>query len=222
MDDHPFAHLGSWRVVVIIGGIIAVILFLSFLLTAFSSGENRTQNTGVQNAGLPGSSNVVIPTSSQPYVASINGGAEQYRGNTFSVLYPSSWNVGESESLGSMVTTFGEDTGSNSASPQLIVSTLAKTSATYSLLDGKEALRLSGYQESTVKVDGIQADQLTGVYPPKSMQSQTSSDQLFWQTNIYLTKGSTEYVIRYVYPGNKKDENYEKLFTSMLSTIRLY
>lgn len=223
---HPLEHLGNWKVVVGIGGVIAVILVLSFILTFLQSrmypetpGSSSTQNVQGSSpvSAQPTDSLAAVPTGFVGQTESPQL-TQQHLSNNFSMKYPSGWTESETTSLGSIVVTFTSDDAASS-SPQMIVSSLDLTQANYTLSSGADLYRDYGYQETSVQIDHLSAVKLAGVFPPPILKLKNAGP-VEWATNIYVTKGTNDYMIRYIYLGGK-DPKYEKLFSDMLSTLQL-
>jgi hypothetical protein len=101
------------------------------------------------------------------------------------------------------------------------VSSLDLTQASFTLSAGADIYREYGYQESVITIDHLKAVMLAGVFPPPELRSQYSGLVSAWETDIYVTKGTNDYAIRYAYPGSKENKTYETLFSDMLSTLQL-
>lgn len=219
----------KWKV---IGGVTVVVCLVLVVLSLFvfrpKNNVQSNQSSFVTRVSIPitsqpkSSPNPTLEQSLPSQTNPTRSTVKQYKDAMFSMEYPASWSVAHSESYGSEVITFGQDTSTHSSYPQIIISTLDKTHANYSLLDGAAIHLDDGFQESTYVIDGITATKLTGAFPPERVLKEYPNEPLMWETDLYLTKGNIEYVIRYTYPRDAQNDANAEEISNVLSTIKLY
>lgn len=217
-QQHPFEHLGNWKVVIGIGVVIAIVLVFSFAFNLLQAHmyptPKDTVSSQVKSASPEGvKSPQVSPTLEIPELS------QQHLSNFFSMKYPSGWTESESESLGSIIVTFQGGEGGDAA-PKMTVTSLDLTTSGRPLSEGEDLYRAYKYQENTTTVDHMQATKFTSVFPPQQERNEYAGP-LLWDTHLFVTKGTNDYAIRYTYPGTNQDPAYEKLFSDMLATLQL-
>lgn len=197
----------------------ATILLLVVSALSLGSGEKDTpQNTQVPQSNNTESSEGVDPVKTEAGAIDPTpaDGWKVHKGPDYSINYPPDWKI--------QILSFPNgDVGTSIQSVELLPSEpsvlIVSTNSEPRVTQQKQNVYIDlGFKKSTVVIDNIQAVKLTGSIKSASASASTPA---VTATHIYLTKGQTEYLLKYSYMGRGVDQTLESLFEKMISSFRL-
>jgi hypothetical protein len=197
----------------------ATILLLVISALSVGSGDKNTpQNTLAPKSNETESSESVDPvkTEADAIDPTPADGWKVHKGPQYSINYPPDWKI--------QILSFPNgDLGTSIQPVELVPSEpsvlIVSTNSTPRVTQQKQNVYIDlGFKRSNVVIDNTQAVKLTGSIKSASASASTPA---VTAAHIYLTKGQTEYLLKYSYMGRGVDQTLESLFEKMISSFRL-
>lgn len=161
-----------------------------------------------------------LPASPSPTPTPLIAQTKTYANVYFSLSFPKDWQEKSiPQTTGELLLISPNTLPQGVNDPHISIARLSKTSKSYD--NNLTFYRNHGYQESPVTIGTIPGIKLQGVTKTKVVQGTIITSPL-QDTYYFLEDKNNKYMINTTYDGNKKEETFEALFQSMLSTLVFY
>lgn len=197
--------------------VIIVFIFISILTNNPSKRTTPLTTTTTKNSNDTNKQNPDLSLPSQGTQASVN----TYKNTLFSVNYPLDWKVQELQLANGGFSVRINPSISKDPQARSMIIIADSISSVPSIKQKQEAFLKQGFTSSTTLVDSLQANKITGIFPPVRKTATPSSAASALQINhVYLDRGNYSYLFDYSYISKGVNQQIESEFAKIISSFK--
>lgn len=180
-----------------------------------------TPNSANQGSKSTTQNNLNTSTDSSPSSApakKMEGEAmlARYQNSLFSIMYPSDWKVEEVVFPNGEKGTSFYPKKAILKSPSMLI--IESPGTANSMQQKQQNYKEIGFKSSNTLIDNNPAVKLSGTIPEQK-ESDKGQD-IIEATHIFVRKGDTDYLLKYMYTDKGINKEFEELFTQMIASFK--
>ena len=196
---------------------VLVIVILFALVSMASSVSRKPQNSvessiqkNVEKSEVSGSS--PVPSA----IVQIPAEWKTYQNSQFSMSYPPNWQIEELIFPNKETGTAFYPAVASAKSPSVLIT--GSIGTVNSIQEKQQDYKSLGFKSSNTLVDNMPAIKLSGAVPERTLADKGLD--VTEATHIYVKKGDTDYLLKYMYTDKVINTELESLFGKMIASFR--